>query len=101
MADNIDNIDDFQKFLVYENCKCFMLRNLGAAYGTARSNVGILIMVISKPELNIKSIIPVIMEGILGIYGLIVPVILNQNMISKYSLYIGKKYIASVLLGSR
>ena len=43
----------------------------------AKSGVGILIMGISKPEIIIKSVIPVIMAGILGIYGLIVEVILK------------------------
>ena len=53
--------------------------NLGAAYGTAKSGVGISSMGVLKPELIIKSIIPVVMAGILGIYGLIVSVILIQR----------------------
>lgn len=57
--------------------------NLGAAYGTAKSGVGISSMGVLKPELIIKSIIPVVMAGILGIYGLIVSVILIQK--SKFS----------------
>ena len=50
--------------------------NLGAAYGTAKSGVGISSMGVLKPELIMKSIIPVVMAGILGIYGMIVAVIL-------------------------
>jgi len=50
--------------------------NLGAAYGTAKSGVGIASMGVLKPELIFKSIVPIIMAGILGIYGLIVAVIL-------------------------
>ena len=49
--------------------------NLGAAYGTAKSGVGICSMGVLKPDKIIKSVIPVIMAGILGIYGLIVAVI--------------------------
>ena len=45
-----------------------------------KSGVGILTMDISKPEIIIKSVIPVIMADILGIYGLIVAVILKQNI---------------------
>ena len=52
------------------------LANLGAAYGTAKAGVGICSMGVLKPEKIIKAIIPVIMAGILGIYGLIVAVIL-------------------------
>ena len=53
-----------------------VLANLGAAYGTARSGVGISSMGVMKPDLIMKSIIPVVMAGILGIYGMIVAVIL-------------------------
>merc|ERR1711976_707180 len=54
--------------------------NLGAAYGTAKSGVGICSMGVLKPEAIFKSVIPVVMAGILGIYGLIVAVILNGHM---------------------
>ena len=50
--------------------------DLGAAYGTAKSGVGISSMGVLKPDLIMKSIIPVVMAGILGIYGMIVAVIL-------------------------
>jgi V-type H+-transporting ATPase proteolipid subunit len=49
--------------------------NLGAAYGTAKSGVGICSIGVLRPELVFKSLIPGIMAGILGIYGLIVAVI--------------------------
>ncbi len=58
--------------------------DLGAAYGTAKSGVGICSMGVLKPELIFKSIVPIIMAGILGIYGLIVAVILNGK--SKYTI---------------
>ena len=66
--------------------------NLGAAYGTAKSGVGIASMGVLKPDLIIKSIIPVVMAGILGIYGLIVSVILIQKSkilinVSYWSIY--------------
>ena len=53
--------------------------NLGAAYGTAKSGVGVCSMGVLKPDLIIKSVIPVVMAGILGIYGLIVAIILIQK----------------------
>ena len=49
--------------------------NLGAAYGTARSGVGICSIGVLNPDIIFKSLIPGIMAGILGIYGLIVSVI--------------------------
>lgn len=57
----------------------FTLLDLGAAYGTAKSGVGICSMGVLKPDLIFKSIVPIIMAGILGIYGLIVAVILNNK----------------------
>eukprot|EP00980_Cylindrotheca_fusiformis_P011820 scaffold2816_cov121-Cylindrotheca_fusiformis.AAC.36 len=51
--------------------------NIGGAYGTARAGQGIMAMGIRSPELLMKNIIPVVMAGVLGIYGLIVAVIIN------------------------
>lgn len=59
--------------------KLTTLLDLGASYGTAKSGVGISSMGVLKPELIFKSIVPIIMAGILGIYGLIVCVILQAK----------------------
>ena len=53
-----------------------VLSNVGAAYGTAKAGVGIASIAVIKPDLVYKSLVPVVMSGILGIYGLIVSVIL-------------------------
>ena len=50
---------------------------MGSAYGTAKSGVGICAMGVTRPDLVLKSVVPVIMAGILGVYGLIVGVILG------------------------
>ena len=71
--------------------------NLGAAYGTSKSGVGICSMGVLKPDKIIKSVIPVIMAGILGIYGLIVAVILNQRIGDDYKYKNGYTYLASGL----
>jgi ATP synthase proteolipid subunit len=55
--------------------------NLGAAYGSAKAGVGICSMGVLKPELIMKSVVPVVMAGILGIYGMIVAVIIVQRSI--------------------
>ncbi|KAH8877700.1 V-type proton ATPase 16 kDa proteolipid subunit isoform 2 [Schistosoma japonicum] len=52
---------------------------LGAAYGTAKSGAGICSMGVMRPELIIKSIIPVVMAGIIAIYGLVVAVLIVQR----------------------
>ena len=71
--------------------------NLGAAYGTAKSGVGICSMGVLKPDKIIKSVIPVIMAGILGIYGLIVAVILNQKITDNYNYKTGYSHLSSGL----
>ena len=79
-----ENTDDY--FYGYIGiASALVFANLGAAFGTAKAGVGICSMGVLKPEKIIKSVIPVIMAGILGIYGLIVAVILNQKMTGTYS----------------
>merc|ERR1712151_1075905 len=53
---------------------------LGAADGTAKSGVGVSAMGVQHPGLVMKCIIPVVMAGVPGIYGLIVAVIISSKM---------------------
>ena len=86
----------FYGYMGIVSALCFA--NIGAAYGTCISGVGICSMGITYPEKVIKSVIPVIMAGILGIYGLIVAVILNGGMNQgSYTLYTGYKQLAAGL----
>lgn len=55
----------------------FFLPDFGGAYGTAKAGTGLMAMGLRSPEMLMKNIIPVVMAGVLGIYGLIVAVILN------------------------
>lgn len=52
---------------------------LGAAYGTAKSGTGIAAMSVMRPELIMRSVIPVVMAGILGIYGLVVGALIGNG----------------------
>eukprot|EP01066_Platyproteum_vivax_P009202 Platyproteum_vivax@DN4031_c0_g1_i2.p1 len=75
--------------------------NLGAAYGSAKSGVGVSSMGVMRPDLAMRSIVPVIMSGVLGIYGLIASVILNGKIAGKrnaYSEYDGYAHLASGLV---
>lgn len=58
---------------------------LGAAYGTAKSGTGIAAMSVMRPELIMKSIIPVVMAGIIAIYGLVVAVLVGNSSESIFS----------------
>ena len=53
---------------------------MGAAYGTAKSGGGIAAMAIMKPERIMKSVIPIIMAGIVAIYGVVVAVLISGKI---------------------
>ncbi|KAM0303328.1 hypothetical protein ACHAPM_004123 [Fusarium culmorum] len=75
-------------------CTCAIVFTcLGASYGTAKSGVGIAAMGVLRPDLIVKStrpisndvgdssnIVPVIMAGIIGIYGLVVSVLISDGL---------------------
>ena len=56
--------------------------NLGASYGTAKAGVGIASLGVIDGSKVFKALIPIIMAGILGIYGIIVAVLLNSSVSS-------------------
>merc|ERR1712166_1495173 len=73
--------------------------NFGAAYGTAKSGVGISSMGVMRPDMIMRSIIPVVMAGVLGIYGLITAVIINGAMSKpdEYSAFLGYAHLGAGL----
>ena len=58
---------------------CAPIVALGAAYGTAKSGTGIAAMSVMRPDLIMKSVIPVVMAGIIAIYGLVVSVLIANK----------------------
>ena len=50
----------------------FFFSSMGATYRMAKSGVGVASMGVMRPELVMKSIMPVVMAGVLGIYGLMI-----------------------------
>lgn len=91
-----------------------MFTCFGAAYGTAKAGVGVCGMAILRPDLIVKStlpaasdyqcdiesgrgligsfpadIVPIVMAGIIGIYGLVVSVLIANDLNQRLSLYTG------------
>jgi ATP synthase proteolipid subunit len=60
---------------------CMILSSWGSAWGTWRAGLGVCHMGIDHPAGIIKNIVPIVMAGVLGIYGLIVSVIITQAII--------------------
>ncbi|KAL6325966.1 hypothetical protein AAG906_038458 [Vitis piasezkii] len=52
---------------------------MGAAYGIAKSRVGVVSMGVMRFELVVKSIVLVVIAGVLGMYGLIIAVIISTD----------------------
>merc|ERR1719178_569614 len=87
-------------FFGYMGCAlAVVFANFGAAYGTAKSGVGISSMGVMRPDLVMRSIIPVVMAGVLGIYGLITAVIINGKLDTPdvYSAYSGYAHLGAGL----
>ncbi|CRG92962.1 V-type proton ATPase 16 kDa proteolipid subunit, putative [Plasmodium gallinaceum] len=73
--------------------------NLGAAFGTAKSGVGVCSVGVMRPDLVMKSILPVIMSGVLGIYGIIMSILIKGRIsIDTYSTYLGYAHLSSGLI---
>jgi len=81
-----------------------ILANFGSAWGTWKAGCGICKMGVMHPAGIIKNIVPIVMAGVLGIYGLIVAVIITQSIsvpaydgTTTYSLYTSYAHLAAGL----
>ena len=79
---------------------------VGSAYGTGKAGIGISTIGVHSPEIVMKNMIPVVMAGVLGIYGLIIAVIIADGVrpkadagrpFSDYTAYTGFAHLAAGL----
>lgn len=82
-----------------------IMSSWGAAWGTWRAGMGVCSMGVDHPKGVIKNIVPIVMAGVLGIYGLIVSVIITQSIsapggdgYNTYSLYNGYTHVSPALV---
>ncbi|PKC76332.1 vacuolar ATP synthase 16 kDa proteolipid subunit [Rhizophagus irregularis] len=61
----------------------------GAAYGTAKAGTGLSAMGVLRPDLVMKAIVPIVMAGIIGIYGLVVSVLISDGLKQEMALFTG------------
>jgi len=81
------------------------LSNWGSAWGTWKSGVSLVHTGIRHPASVMKNVIPVVMAGVIGIYGLIVAVILAESIpkpgtdtrINSYSIYTAMAHLCAGL----
>lgn len=71
---------------------------IGAAYGTAKSGIGIAGVGTFRPDLIMKCLIPVVMSGIIAVYSLVIAVLIAEDMAppnqTTYSLFNGFMHLA-------
>ncbi|KAJ0415102.1 V-type proton ATPase 16 kDa proteolipid subunit 2 [Aspergillus carlsbadensis] len=101
MADN-DFAPKFAPFLSFAGIASAMIfGSVGAAYGTAKAGIGIAGVGTFRPELIMKSLIPVVMSGIIAVYGLVIAVLIAGDLspppAQTLSLYTGCMHLSSGL----
>ena len=90
--------DQHASFFAYIGiATAIVFANLGSAYGTAKTGVGVCSMGVLRPELIFKSFVPVVMAGVLGIYGLIIGITLNSKITQQVTFFDGYKLLGAGL----
>eukprot|EP00543_Licmophora_paradoxa_P000876 CAMPEP_0202458754 /NCGR_PEP_ID=MMETSP1360-20130828/27803_1 /ASSEMBLY_ACC=CAM_ASM_000848 /TAXON_ID=515479 /ORGANISM="Licmophora paradoxa, Strain CCMP2313" /LENGTH=218 /DNA_ID=CAMNT_0049079455 /DNA_START=31 /DNA_END=687 /DNA_ORIENTATION=+ len=92
-------------WLGYMGVSCaVVLSNWGSAWGTWKAGVSLVHTGIRYPKSVMKNVIPIVMAGVIGIYGLIVGVILAQAIAKPdlqrnnvYSIYSGMAHLCAGL----
>lgn len=67
---------------------------IGSGYGTAKSAIGVFAVCSMHPEFIYKGLMPIIMAGIVGIYGLVAAVIVTPSVKTPYHLFNGYANLA-------
>ncbi|KAK2960333.1 putative V-type proton ATPase 16 kDa proteolipid subunit [Blattamonas nauphoetae] len=88
----------YTTFFGFMGAACSIIfANFGSCYGTAKAGVGVMVMGVLHPQLIVKSTIPTIMAGILGIYGLIASIIIAMGIGNEYPLYVSFAHLSGGL----
>lgn len=76
---------------------CIALTALGSAYGTFKAGAAVCAVGVTHPELIMRAILPIIMAGVVGLFGLIVTAIMSGGFVHPYPLYAGALHLAGGL----
>ncbi|KAH7338351.1 V-ATPase proteolipid subunit C-like domain-containing protein [Rhizoctonia solani] len=68
-----------------------------STYGTAKSSIGISATSVMRPDLMVRCCIPVVMSGIIAIYGLVVSVVVSDSLTPKMPLFTGVVHLGAGL----
>ena len=71
---------------------------IGSGYGTAKSAIGVFAVCALRPDFIYRGLMPIIMAGIVGIYGLVSAVIIAPGVVPKnYHLFSGYSALSAGL----
>ncbi|KAH8821655.1 vacuolar ATP synthase proteolipid subunit [Xylogone sp. PMI_703] len=68
---------------------------MGAAYGTAKSSIGISAVSVLRPDMLIRNLMPVILCGVLGMFGLVISVLIASNLHERSALHTNFLYLGA------
>ncbi|KAH6894171.1 hypothetical protein B0T10DRAFT_479736 [Thelonectria olida] len=81
MADTSEMTPKFAPFIGMAGIAAAMVFGcIGAAYGTAKSGIGIAGVGTFRPDLIMKCLIPVVMSGIIAVYSLVISVLIAEDL---------------------
>ena len=82
----INEAPAYAPFVGFAGCAAAMsLSAIGSGYATAKSGIGIAGIGGFRPDLVMKSILPVVLGGILVVYGLVVSVLIAGSISPKHT----------------
>jgi len=60
---------------------------IGAGYGTAKSGIGISAASVLRPDMMFRNMLPVVLSGIIAIFGLVISVVIATDLKEKSALH--------------
>ncbi|KAK6607305.1 V-type proton ATPase proteolipid subunit [Botrytis cinerea] len=87
-----------QSFFGAMGCCCaIVLSNIGAAYGMAKSSIGISAVSVMQPQNMIRNLLPIILSSVLSIFGLITSILIASALVAPSALHTNFLHLAAGL----
>lgn len=98
MVDYTDDCPPYSPFFLYLGVGIALaLTSIGSAIGTYKSAIGLFTVCAVHPDQVYRGLLPVIMAGIVGIYGLVTAIITGTSRSTPFPLYSGYANLAGGL----
>ena len=98
MADSSNDCPTYSSFFLYLGVGIALaLTSIGSAIGTYKSAIGVFTVCAVHPDQIYRGLLPVIMAGIVGIYGLVTAIITATSRKTPFPLFSGYAALAGGL----